>query len=130
MQWSGDEVDDRLRRAARPDEAVVERTVRGVLARTSPRAGAPEGRAWRRPSALALAAVCLIGAAALAAWWWASRTSTDIRTPVAAPRQVITVRATAGMARIFTAPPIEEIVPTEEALPPGSIVVIAGGGAR
>lgn len=108
-----DDLDERLRRAARPAEAAVDRIARTALA------GAAPLRNLSRLIPVAAVLVCLL---ALGAWW----THRAARTGVTSEGNddAIFLQASDGTTWIVVG------VPEREYLPPGTCVVIGAGETR
>jgi hypothetical protein len=144
-----DELDDRLRRAARPEPEAVERMVRAALTNDE----RTRVRAW--PRAVAALATGLVAVAALGVWWSARQPTTApgvYRVEIvsnAAPEEpakpvslsddgVFRVEATptvaqSGVIRVTADDGTTWILgttPSDDWLPPGSGVVLGGGAAR
>jgi hypothetical protein len=143
---SRDELDERLRRVAEPEAAVVTRIVRAVLAdgrEASPRGLASFWRLREHPAAVAVLTASLVAVVSLGAWW-ARRPAAALAgvyrvetvsaaapdgvyraeaVPLGAPSRV-TVTASDGTTWILST------APNEDWLPAGSSVVIGGGEHR
>jgi hypothetical protein len=105
-----DDVDERFRRAARPDEMAVDRIARAALASVA------RSRRLARLIPVAALLVCLL---ALGAWWShrAARTAATSNSS----GDAILLQAPDGTTWIVAG------VPAKEYLPPGTCVVIAAG---
>jgi hypothetical protein len=143
---SRDELDERLRQAAKPEAETVARIVSAALADgedVSPR-GLASFR-WLRERRVAVASTAsLVAVVSLGAWWWAQEPATspagvyrveavkpaapdgvyrvEAFRPRVPPR--VTVTASDGTTWIFGTKP------NEDWLPAGSSVVIGGGEQR
>jgi hypothetical protein len=145
-----DDLDDRVRRAATPEPAAVERVVRAALV-----SGEASPAAWddstlptsvrARPRAFALLASGLAGAVALSVWWctWtpapvdngvfraeaipqavADGVYRADAVPEVAPVGVVRVTTAHGASWIFST------TPGDDWLPRGSALVVGGGEGR
>jgi hypothetical protein len=124
MDPARDDLDERLRQAARPDDAAVERVVVTVLgAQAGRRAPQANPLPWRRwPAPFAVASACLLAAVVLGVWWCAQAPAPAM--PAGRPNQVFSVTADDGTTWIFSS------TPSEDWLPPGTAIVIGGEEAR
>jgi ferric-dicitrate binding protein FerR (iron transport regulator) len=128
MEPVRDDLEERVRCAARPDEAAVERVVRAALS-AAPDASAgwqldgAQSRAGQRwPAAFAVASVCLVAVVALGAWWCARVPAPEAHAE--AQGQIISVTTDDGSTWILST------TPDDDWLPAGSSIVIGGGEAR
>jgi hypothetical protein len=105
-----DDVDERLRRAARPNEMAVDRITRAALANVA---------RSRRPARLIPVAALLVCLLALGAWW--SHRATRTAVTFKDNGDAILLQAPDGTTWIVAG------VPAKEYLPPGTCVVIGAG---
>ena len=105
-----DDVDERLQRAARPDETAVDRTARAALASVA---------RSRRPVRLIPVAALLVCLLAFGAWWTHRAATTAVT--FKGNGDAILLQAPDGTTWIFAG------VPAKEYLPPGTCIVIGAG---
>jgi len=108
-----DDVDERLRRTARPDESAVDRIARAALA------GAARSRRPARLIPVAALIVCLLAAGA---WWTHRATRTDVT--FQGSGDAIFLQTPDGTTWIVAG------IPAKEYLPPGMCVVVGAGETR